>query len=107
MSKVTRPRWQLGERAMFNSARFNLKTLTYAAKPLKTAPMVRCLTLVRQCEIFTRGRKADTKITFYSSQPGTPRDTDTSDMASLAVVLRELKSLWSDFGIMLDNLTPV
>lgn len=54
---------------------------------------------VKQCEIFTRGRKTNTKIT----PPSPPTSTD-ANMASITEILNELKSLRSDFGTKLDNI---
>ena len=54
---------------------------------------------VKQCEIFTRGRKTSTK-----TNPPSPTTRADANMASIAEVLLELKSLRSDFGAKLDNI---
>ena len=52
----------------------------------------------KQCEIFTRRRKANTATTTTTAAEA------SSNMATIADVLAELKSLRSDFGSKLDNI---
>lgn len=54
---------------------------------------------VKQCDIFTRGRKTSTKI----PPPSPPGSTEAS-IASMENVLCELRSMRSDFGVKLDNI---
>lgn len=54
---------------------------------------------VKQCDIFTRGRKTGTKTT----SPRHLSDTE-ANMANVAEVLSELKSLRADFGTKLDSI---
>ena len=56
----------------------------------------------KQCDIFTRGRR-NTATTTPPSPPGS-KEANASDMATLAEVLSELKSLRADFGNKLDNI---
>lgn len=53
---------------------------------------------VKQCEIFSRKRKTATKTT------PSPTCGADANMASIAEVLEELKSLRSDFGVKLDSI---
>jgi len=56
----------------------------------------------KQCDIFTRGRKTGTKTTPPDLSSNT--EANVSDMANIAEVLNELKSLRADFGTKLDNI---
>lgn len=56
----------------------------------------------KPCDIFTRGRKTGIKTT--SLAPSSDTEPDIDNMANIAEVLCELKSLRADFGTKLDNI---
>lgn len=54
----------------------------------------------KECDIFTRARKP----TAQNKKGASPEQADASSMADIADVLRELKSLRSEFGLKLDGI---